>query len=138
MRIWCERICRWAVVGVFLWAAGAKSLDLAAFARTIGDFGLVWPGWAAPAAVAMLAAEFVAGGLLFCRRRAGYVLAAALLVAYTAVIAYGIAIGLDIECGCLGPADRWAAMSLQASLVRNLCLLVALAAAWFLRPPRRN
>ncbi len=136
MRIWSERICRWIVTGVLVWAAVAKWSDIDAFVRTIDDFGLVWPGWEFAAAVSVTLAEIAAGVMLFRRRLFGYGLAGILLIAFTTVIVYGMSIGLDIDCGCLGPADRWAGITLRTSLIRNLLLLAALAAAWMLRPRR--
>lgn len=115
---------------MFLAAATLKWLDLAAFARSIDDFGLVWPDWERPAAVAVSVLEAIAGLLLFANRRLGYTLTAVMLGGFTAVIAYGLALDLDIDCGCLGPVDQWAKVTLEWSLVRALALLAALAVAW--------
>lgn len=138
MRVWAERIARWSVAAVLLWAAVAKSIDVGALARTIRDFGLVWPGWEYTTATAILVAETAAGLLLLFKRPFGYALAAVLLIAFTAVIAYGMSIGLDIECGCLGPADHWAGATLRTSLVRNIVLIAALSIAWLLRNTRKR
>lgn len=138
MRIWLERIARWCVAGVLVGAGIGKAVDLRAVGRTIGDFGLVWSGWEDATAVGVIAAEIVAGGLLFFRRPMGYLSAAALLIVFAAVLAYGISIGLDIDCGCLGAVDRWAGVTLRTALARNVVLLVVLAAAWWWRPARKG
>ncbi|RIK76638.1 MAG: methylamine utilization protein [Planctomycetota bacterium] len=130
MYLWAHRLCRWCVAAVLLAAAVAKWFDLASFARAVGDFGLVWDGWEHPTAIAVSVLEAVAAALLFAGRRTGYGLAAALLLAFTAVVGYGVWQGFDIDCGCLGAVDRWAGVTLKTSLVRNLVLLAILAVAW--------
>lgn len=60
-----------------------------------------------------------AGGILR-RRRWGLWLVIGLLALFIPVLGYGIAIGLDISCGCLGRADLG---SLPEALLRDLLLL---------------
>jgi len=64
-----------------------------------------------------------------------------LIVGFIGVLSYGIAIGLDIDCGCFGPGDPEgeAFHSLRSALMRD-CFMLAGAAflyGWrFLHPVR--
>lgn len=115
---------RWLVGGVFVWAAIAKSLNLKAFAVAIGDLGLVYDNLVMPTAVFLIAAELIGGLGLMLGIRGSLAIVAALLVTFTAVAAYGLWLGLDIECGCFGVGDlRHGGPGLQIVLWRNTGLL---------------
>ena len=75
--------------------------------------------------------ELLAGlGLLFDVRGA-VGLTACLLTVFVGVLTYGIAIGLDIECGCFGSGGR--AVGLHEALWRDLVLFVACGYVWWYR-----
>lgn len=120
--IWTYRVLCWGVAGFFLVAAVMKLADMGRFAETIGAFGVV-PEWGlAPTAWALLAAEVTAAGLLAFDLRGGLEGIAALLVVFCAVMVYGLAIGLDVDCGCLGPGESGAGGLLEP-LLRDVVLL---------------
>ncbi len=122
---------RWglqAALGLLFAYAGLSKLgDLAAFRETVAAFGLVFDGLVPTAAFAVAALEVLAGvGLAFQRLGARHLITAQLL-GFVAVLLYGIARGLDVDCACFGPADPEAPTSLKGALVRDLGLLAACA-----------
>lgn len=116
---------RLALAVFFLVAAVYKFADLDAFASTIAAFGLLpapLVGWAA---LLLPIAEFLAALALVFDIRGGLAVIAALTLLFIAVLGYGIALGMDIDCGCYGPGDPKAEAfsSLQTSLYRDFGLL---------------
>jgi hypothetical protein len=80
--------------------------------------------------------EFVAGaGLLFDLEGSLSIISALLLV-FIGILAYGIWMGLDVDCGCFGAGDpeKKAFHGLRSSLYRDLIML---AGAVFLYWRRR-
>lgn len=130
---WFVRSCQ-IVIGLVLLAAALPKLgDLRSFAASVHNFRIVPVPAENVLAVALPWIELVAGLalLLGIRARAGAVVATALLVVFTAAVAWAVARGLDIECGCFGTAD--ASRVGVRKLLENVGLL-ALAAAGSLRP----
>ncbi len=73
-----------------------------------------------PAVWGLVGLELCAGLAVIANRRWGLWLVVALLALFIPMLGYGIAIGLDISCGCLGRADL---SSLPQALLRDLLLL---------------
>jgi putative oxidoreductase len=104
---WLVGLCRIGVGIVFVVAALSKIGDPAAFATQIHHFRI------APIATEHLIAltlpwvELLAGlGLVLdVRARAGAWLSAAMMAAFTLMVASAMARHLDFECGCFGTAD---------------------------------
>jgi uncharacterized membrane protein YphA (DoxX/SURF4 family) len=131
MRAWSIRIVRWLVAAVFALAGVLKLFDQRAFAQTIGDFGIVPDAIVPVAALVIPIAELVVAALLFARRHSGLAAVTAMLVVYIAVVGYGLWIGLDIDCGCLGSVDElWGGGNLRTTLVQDLVLLGGCAFLW--------
>jgi hypothetical protein len=129
--VWPYRIVRWLLAGVFLWAGVVKAADPGGFAATISDFGLVPESVLFVTAVSLIGLELLAAvGLVFDIRGA-VGLTAVLLAVFIGVLAYGLAIGLDIECGCFGPGYR--ETGLWDVLWRDLVLLAACGYLWWFR-----
>ncbi len=124
----------------FLVVALRKLADFGEFERLVGDFGIVHDGLVGATAVLLIVLEGISGLLLITGKRLGLALAAGLLVLFLCVLAYGIRLGLDVECGCLGIGPRGSAgSSLSTALVRDLLLLALVALAWERgRRQRRN
>jgi hypothetical protein len=117
-----------AISGLFLFAAGNKLLAPQAFASVIDDFGLLPEILVHPAALALILAEIVlALGLLFNIRGALSGLTV-LMLCFIAVLAYGIWLGLDVNCGCFGSSAEHSLhpQSLHQALYRNLCILAGM------------
>lgn len=112
---------------LFAYAGAIKSRDIVKFADHIGDFGIVADSLVPASAWAIIIFEIVMGVGLLCRSRVCLAGLATLLVAYLFVLTYGIAMGLDVECGCLGSGYR-VAMSTQAMFDVGLLSLVIFVA----------
>lgn len=123
--IWSYRLVRYALGILFIWAAVLKFTDLETFAKTIAAFGLLpkpLVGWAA---LGLPLLELIAAlGLIF-DVRGSLAIIAGLLVMFSLVLAYGLWLGLDIDCGCYGPGDPEgeAFASMRSSLYRDLAML---------------
>ncbi len=109
-------------------------MDPRTFAVLIGAYGIAPEPLLLPIAVALPALEVAAGiGLLF-DIRGSLEIIAGLLVLFIAILAYGIWMGLDVDCGCFGPNDPEAKAfhGLGASLYRDLAMLgaIILMYAW--------
>lgn len=90
------------------------------FAQRLGDFGLVFDALVKPTAWGVIAFEFFAGTALIFRWRSGLGIASAILLLFIGVLIYGTALGLDIDCGCFGPAVH---LSLRTQLMVDCGLL---------------
>jgi len=130
---WLDRGGRWLLAGVFFYASLPKLLQPLLFAKTIAAYGLLPEFLLLPAAVALPLAELLTALLLLFNSKAGLWLAAVLMAIFITVLSYGIAIGLDIDCGCFSPEDpEHAAFSgLRTALVRDLFLLIPLSYGFY-------
>lgn len=126
VNIWIDRIARWLLAAVMLFAGIPKLVDPAAFANIIGAYGLLPEFMLFPVAIVLPALEVVAAILLIRASKAGLWLTALLIVLFIAVLSYGIWLGLDIDCGCFGPedAEHKAFSGLRAALIRDLLLCI--------------
>ncbi|MBU1247164.1 MAG: DoxX family protein [Proteobacteria bacterium] len=118
---------RLLVAGVFIIAAVPKLAAPGDFAQVISGYGLT-PDWLNPAlAVALPLAELGVAVLLVLNRPGGVLGATLFLAGFSMVLAYGIFIGLDVDCGCFGPGDPEAEAyhGLDQALQRDLWLLTA-------------
>ena len=123
--IWTYRGIRWTVCFLFLYAGVGKLMDPEAFATVISDLGLLPEHWIAPLAVGLPILEIAAAlGLLF-EVYGCLAVIAGLLVFFMAILAYSLWLGLDIDCGCLGPADPESRGygGLKAALYRDLLMM---------------
>lgn len=124
--LWAERLARLFLAGVMVWAGVPKLADPKAFAEIIGAYGLLPELLLLPTAIGLPLLELLAAILLVKRQEAGLWLTALLMSLFIAVLAYGIWLGLDIDCGCFGPeeAEHRAFSGLRAALVRDLLLCI--------------
>ena len=124
------------LLGGFFLAAGAfKFADTMAFAQAIDQYGLTSWRMSKLLSVALPAVEVATGlGLILDIRGALSAIVAQLLV-FMAVLVYAISLGLDVDCGCFGPADGSASESggLQEALVRDVFMLAACFAMYWQR-----
>jgi putative oxidoreductase len=117
---------RVALGALFLWAAATKLPDMAAFALDVANYRLLPPALVPYAAAAVVGIEVVAGIALLTGvlAKPAAVLAAVLLVAFTAFLVQALLRGIDLRCGCFGgnePASWW-------TVARDLALLAAAVA----------
>lgn len=87
---------------IFVVAGVVKFTDIIDFSMRIGDFGLVHDSLLVPAAWIVALAEIFTGIGLVLNVRACLYSALVLLTMFVGVLAYGVFLGLDIECGCFG------------------------------------
>lgn len=120
MAVYLRVLARLVLGGFFVVSAGFKLAEPELFAAQIGAFGLLWSPFIPLVTWGLIGLEFCAGMAVITNRRWGLWLVIGLLALFIPVLGYGIAIGLDISCGCLGRADLG---SLSEALLRDLLLL---------------
>ncbi|THB75851.1 MAG: DoxX family protein [Desulfobulbaceae bacterium] len=128
------------LAGVFAFAAIPKLADTQGFSVVIAGYGLLPETMVPLMAVILPLWELVtAVGLLFGHRWA-YKSAAAMLALFILILAYGISMGLDVDCGCFGADDpeKDAYSGLGTALLRDLMLLIPLFYSWWYTRPSRS
>jgi uncharacterized membrane protein YphA (DoxX/SURF4 family) len=122
---WLYRLCRWTLGGIFIYAGGTKLLEPEIFAVLIEAFGIVPEGLLMPVAFGLPLLEVIAGAGLLVDVRGSLALITGLLMLFIVVLAYGIWMGLDVDCGCFGPEDPEAEAfhGLRLSLFRDLVMM---------------
>jgi len=132
------QISRFGLAALFLFTAGAKLWIVKAFAANVGEllnaarFSQV--RWMWPATIAVIATEIITAILLLLPRtvRAGAVLAAALLIGFSAFALYyryGLGYPEGLECGCFGGII--ASQLGVTTALRNLVLLIPALIVFF-------
>ena len=125
------QLSRFGLAALFLFTAGAKLWMVKAFAANVAELlaatGFNQVRWMWPVTLAVIAAEIVTAILLLVPRtvRAGALLAAALLIgfsAYALYYRYGLGNAEGLECGCFGGII--ASQLGVTTALRNLALLV--------------
>ncbi|REK24779.1 MAG: DoxX family membrane protein [Planctomycetota bacterium] len=119
-RRWLHHLARLSLALVFLSAGISKLGDIPQFAGRIGDFGIVYDSLVVPAAWVLSILELLLGVGLALRVRGSLAAALVLLGIFIGVLAYGIYLGLDIECGCFGPGFH---VNIRTQLIIDLGLV---------------
>ncbi|CAB5162453.1 related to methylamine utilization protein [Olavius algarvensis associated proteobacterium Delta 3] len=110
---------------MFIYAGSIKLMEPQVFAVLIDAYGVLPVGLLMPVAIALPALEVIAGiGLIF-DIEGSLSIIAGLLVTFIGILAYGVDMGLDIDCGCFGPEDPEAEAfhGLRGALYRDLVML---------------
>lgn len=112
---------------LFLYAGITKLGDLQGFGMVIDDFGLLPASWVGPVAIMLPVVELLTALGLLVDMRGSLGAVVIMLLLFIAVLSYGIRLGLDIDCGCFGPADPEAHAygNLRSSLARDMAMLMA-------------
>ena len=110
--VWLDRLLRIPLGMLFVAAGVVKMIYLPDFIVAVGEFGVVPDSLVAFSAGSICIAEILAGLGVALGSRIGPVALGMLLVVFMTVLAYGIYLGLDIDCGCLGP-DYHVSLSTQ-------------------------
>lgn len=123
--VWSYRAVRLVLGVLFIWAAALKLMNLEVFAVTINAFGLLPKPLVGLAALILPLIELAAGLGLILDARGSLAVIAGLLIMFSFILAYGLWLGLDIDCGCYGPGDPEAEAfsSLRSSLYRDLSMM---------------
>lgn len=122
-------LLRWIIGTVFIYAGITKLIEPVVFATLIDAYGLLPEIMIMPVAVVLPILEIIAGIALIFDIKYALVLITALLTLFIAVLAFGISMGLDIDCGCFGPGDPEAKAfhGLRTTLYRDLIMAVSIA-----------
>ena len=135
---WSVRLSQIALAAVFIFAGAVKAADPDAFAEEIMRYQLVpWP----VAVVLALWLPFLeiavgAGMLIPAFRDGALTVATALLVTFTGALLSAWLRGLNIDCGCFGPALGHE--NVIQGLWRDGLLLIMLAWVWAYRVTTRR
>ena len=125
-----SRLLHWPLALLFLYSGSVKILRLPEFAQSVGDFGIVLDGLVKPTALMACIVELGLACVLWQQRSWAMLATATLLLCFVGVLVYGVAIGLDIECGCFGSAYK---LKLGQQLGIDLILLLwCLCSHWLL------
>jgi hypothetical protein len=129
-----ERGIRWLLACIFLYSGVVKLIDPQSFATVIAGYGLLPKALLFPVALVLPILEVVAGiGVMFAVR-GSLAIITGMLVLFMVVLAYGISLGLDIDCGCFGPEDpEQAYKSLRVALGRDAVMMVAVVFVFWSR-----
>jgi uncharacterized membrane protein YphA (DoxX/SURF4 family) len=125
---------RTALALAFLAAGIVKIQNPMTFAVTVDAFGILPGPLVLPVAVLLPVLEIVGALALIFDIRGSLGLITLMLLAFIAVLAWGLHMGLDIDCGCYGPGDPEAEAfsGIRGALRRDLAMLACAAAlyAW--------
>lgn len=129
-----EALCRYALGGVFLYAAFSKLVDPQSFSLDIANYRLLPTGLLPYAALLMPALELSAGILVIAGPIKGEAAAwlAIMLLGFLFGEGQAILRGLDLSCGCFGKGSGKVGWF---SIGRNVLLLGA--AIWVVLEQRR-
>lgn len=89
---------------VFVATGSVKLWDVTQFASNLGDFGIVLDELVPATAWFISLAEVLVGIGLMANLRGSLAAALMLMTLFIGVVAYGLVLGLDVDCGCFGPA----------------------------------
>ncbi len=127
-------IGRLGIGALFIYAGSLKMSDPAVLAVLIDAFGIVPEGLIGPLSVLLPALELLAGAALLFDIEGSLAIITGLLILFTAILGYGIWMGLDVDCGCFGPQEPEAKafQGLRTSMYRDLAMLagVVFLYAW--------
>jgi uncharacterized membrane protein len=123
-----ELLVRLILSATFLTSGVIKLAAPQSFAVIIDAYGLLPTSSVMPAALLLSILEILAGVGLITDRRGSLALMTALMLIFMAVLAYGIHMGLDVDCGCFGPEDPEAKAfhGLRSALYRDMGLMGAI------------
>ncbi len=131
-----SRLLHWPLGLLFLYSGCVKIFRLPQFAQSVGDFGIVLDGLVKPVAFTVCIVELGLAYVLWQQRSWAMLATATLLACFLGVLSYGVAIGLDIECGCFGSGFR---LKLRQQLGVDLGLLLwCVCTHWFLHSKNGN
>ena len=120
-----QRLVRFSLGSVFIYAGLSKLLDPKTFARVLSQYDLIPESLLAPVAIGLPALEFLAGlGLIFAIRGSLGIIFG-LLITFVIVLWYGILHNLNIDCGCFLPEEMKGYTSLWHSLYRDIVMIAA-------------
>lgn len=138
--VWVYRGLRCLVSAIFLGSGIVKLMDPAAFAVVIDAFGLLPEGLSAVVALILPSLEIAAAVALIFNGRGSLESLSVLMLLFMGILAYGILLGLDIDCGCFGPEDpeSRAFGGLRSALYRDMGICGVMALVYGVRHFRHD
>ena len=127
-------VFRLPLAALFVYAGTVKLFGISEFGQKVSEFGLVLDPLVTPTAWSVGIAEVLTGVALAANLRGSLAAVTLLLCVFIGVLIYGIALGLDMSCGCLGPLYR---PSLPQQLAIDLGLLLWCGAIYWIERPGR-
>jgi uncharacterized membrane protein YphA (DoxX/SURF4 family) len=97
---WIFHPIRLFIGGLFLYTGAMKLADTVGFGQSIAAFGVLPAGLVSCAAIGLPVLEVGAGFGTLLNRRWGILAILAMMVMFMGVLSYGVAAGLQIDCGC--------------------------------------
>ncbi len=134
--LWSDRLARWGISLIFLFAAVPKLFDVHGFAKIIGAYAILPDMLLLPTAIILPIAEILFAVGLFFNGWKSKIGCAVLLLMFIVLLSYSIWVGLDIDCGCFGPEDpEFSAFhGLKSALLRDIAMLLPLVYSfWYHR-----
>lgn len=123
-------ICRIVFGLVFVYAGALKMVDAQGFAQTVFNYQMLPASFVYAVAMALPAVEVICG-LALCAgsmSRGAAIVLNALMAFFMVALGVAMARGLNVECGCFGPASQ---ANAAEALVRDAVILaVGLVALW--------
>ena len=119
---------RFLIAALFLWSGLTKISDPTGFAVVIDAYGLVSEARLMNVAIGLSVLELIAGMGLLLDVTGSLTLVSGLLILFMTILVYGIALGLDVDCGCFGPGDPEAEAfhGLRTALYRDFLILIGI------------
>ena len=127
-QVWFYRLARTVLGIIFIWSGFFKLIAPERFSAIIEAYGLIPDPTILPAAISLSVLELLAGVTLVMDIQGSLGVMAGLLILFVAILSYGLWIGLDVDCGCLGPDDPEGAAyhSLRPALYRDMIMLAGI------------
>jgi uncharacterized membrane protein len=132
---WIYGLIRMTLSGVFIWSGITKFMAPKEFSVIIESYGLIPDTWVLQTAVFLSVLEVAAGFGLLLDIRGSLTVITGLLILFTAILSYGIWMGLNIDCGCFGPRDpeSKAFHGLWPALIRDMFMMPAIFYLYYRR-----
>jgi uncharacterized membrane protein YphA (DoxX/SURF4 family) len=121
-----DLILRLVLSAIFLVSGVAKLTEPQSFAVIIEAYGIVPELLVLPVALVLPGLEIVSAVGLVMDQRGSLELMTVLILIFMTVLAYGIYLGLDVDCGCFGPEDPEAEAfhGLRRALYRDMAMML--------------
>ncbi len=117
---WSYHGFRLFIGGLFLYTGATKLADIAGFTDSIAAYGIL-PAVLLPcAAVGLPALEVVTGFGSLLNKRWAILGILAMMVMFTGVLGYGVAVGLEIDCGCFSIGKKAVAQEPETTSILGI------------------
>lgn len=122
---WLYRLIRIVIAILFYWSGVVKLFDPRSFAVIIEAYGIIPESLIMPVAICLPVLEIITAIGLVADIRGSLTIIAGLLGLFMVILAYGIWLGLDIDCGCFGSEDPEgeAYHGLRSAMFRNFIIM---------------